>query len=132
VNPRIDAYRAGCRPLRALCVALLALFLIAELGSRADAQRHHRRHRSHKKRKPAPAKKAPAAHPAPSPSKEASKGKDKGPVKLDFTGLDLAGRLRTPQLLYFLDRASAELQAASLERRSFIPEMVRSVDEESL
>jgi len=50
----------------------------------------------------------------------------------DFSGLDLAGRLRTPQLLYFLDRASEELQRASLERRSFIPEMVRTLDEEAL
>lgn len=133
MNPRIEACRAGYRPLRALCIALLALFLIAELGSAADAQRrHHRHHRSHKKRKPAPAKKAPAADPAPAPSSSDKGKKAKGPVKLDFTGLDLAGRLRTPQLLYFLDRASAELQAASLERRSFIPEMVRSVDQESL
>ncbi len=140
MNPPIEVYRAGCRPLRAQCKALLALlliiFVIGELGSSAEAQRRHRRHhRSHKKSKPAPAKKAPAADPAPVPTSDAGKDKkekDKGPVKLDFSGLDLAGRLRTPQLLYFLDRASAELQAASLERRSFIPEMVRSVDEESL
>ncbi len=143
MNPRIDAYRAGCRPLRALCIALLALFVIARLGDNADGQRrHHHHHRSHKKRKPAakkPAAASPAAaSPAPVPSKgaddKAAKGKEKekGPVKLDFSGLDLAGRLRTPQLLYFLDRASAELEAASLERRSFVPEMVRSIDEESL
>ena len=50
----------------------------------------------------------------------------------DFTGLDIGGRLRTPQLLYFLDRAREELMQASLERRSFLPEMVRSIDEESL
>ncbi len=51
------------------------------------------------------------------------------PKVFDFTGLDISGRLRTPQLLYFLDRATEELERASLERRSFIPEMVRSVDE---
>ena len=54
------------------------------------------------------------------------------PKVFDFTGLDIAGRLRTPQLLYFLDRASEELERASLERRSFIPEMVRSIDESAL
>ncbi|HVV88634.1 MAG TPA: hypothetical protein VHE35_36570 [Kofleriaceae bacterium] len=54
------------------------------------------------------------------------------PKVFDFTGLDLAGRLRTPQLLYFLDRASEELERASLERRSFIPAMVRSIDENNL
>lgn len=50
----------------------------------------------------------------------------------DFSGLDIGGRLRTPQLLYFLDRAREELGQASLKRRSFLPEMIRSVDEESL
>ncbi|MCA9677599.1 MAG: hypothetical protein KC464_21430 [Myxococcales bacterium] len=54
------------------------------------------------------------------------------PKVFDFTGIDISGRLRTPQLLYFLDRAAEELERASLERRSFIPEMVRSIDEEQL
>jgi hypothetical protein len=64
--------------------------------------------------------------------KPGKKAKGKKRVKVfDFTGLDLAGRLRTPQLIYFLDRAAQELELASLERRSFIPDMVKSVDEES-
>lgn len=50
----------------------------------------------------------------------------------DFNGLDLNGRMRTPQLLYFLERANEELERASLEKRSFIPHMVKSVEEESL
>jgi hypothetical protein len=65
--------------------------------------------------------------------------KDSGPAKgnkppkvFDFTGIDLAGRLHTPQLLYFLERANEELERAFLERRSFIPHMVRSLDEEAL
>jgi hypothetical protein len=40
--------------------------------------------------------------------------------------------LRTPQLLYFLERANEELERASLEKRSFIPHMVRTVEEEAL
>lgn len=74
--------------------------------------------------KPKPA--APADKPA---DKPASGGK---PKVFDFTGLDISGRLRTPQLMYFLERASEELERASLRRRSFIPELVRSIDEEAL
>jgi hypothetical protein len=70
------------------------------------------------------------------PKKDAKAGdaKDpKGGVKnFDFTGLDLNGRMRTPQLLYFLERANEELERASLEKRSFIPHMVRTVEEEAL
>ncbi|HUJ59430.1 MAG TPA: hypothetical protein VLX92_13085 [Kofleriaceae bacterium] len=50
----------------------------------------------------------------------------------NFDGLDLNGRNRTPQLLYFLERANEELERATLEKRSFIPHMVRSVEEEQL
>lgn len=116
MNPRMDAPRAGRGPLRPAFVALIiAAFFLVSVGD-ADAQR--RKRRKGKRAKPAPA--------------AAKAKKPKQPPKLDFSGMDLEGRLRTPQLLYFLERASAELKAASLERRSFIPEMVRSLDEEQL
>ena len=59
-------------------------------------------------------------------------GKKQEPKTFDFNALDLNGRMRTPQLLYFLERANEELERASLEKRSFIPHMVRSVEEEAL
>jgi len=75
------------------------------------------------------AKPAPAAAAKPADSKADKKAKEKN---FDFNNLQLNGQLRTPQLLYFLERANEELERASLEKRSFIPHMVRSVEEEAL
>lgn len=85
-------------------------------------------------------KAAPAAAPAPAPDKadkadKGDKGDKKGTPKeknFDFNGIDLNGRMRTPQLLYFLERANEELERASLEKRSFIPNMTKSVEDEHL
>lgn len=85
----------------------------------AEAQNRRRRRR--------PRRKAPAR-----PGKPAQPDKPAQEKVFDFSGLDISGQLRAPQLLYFLDRAAEELERASLERRSFLPEMVRSVEEESL
>jgi hypothetical protein len=85
-------------------------------------------------------KQTPSPTPPPAPQADAKadkNGGDKGPKKekvknFDFNAMDLNGRMRTPQLLYFLERANEELERASLEKRSFIPHMVRSVEEEKL
>ena len=50
----------------------------------------------------------------------------------DFGAYGIEGSMRTPQLLYFLGRARQELDRASLEKRSFMPELARSVDEGGL
>lgn len=99
-----------------------ALVMVCAVGS-ADAQ---------------PAKKplkSDKTEPAPVAKTETKTGKSTKPAKeqnFNFDNLNLNGRSRSPQLLYFLERANEELERASLEKRSFIPHMVRTVDEEAL
>ncbi len=49
-----------------------------------------------------------------------------------FTGLDISGRLKSPQLLYFLNRLRAEFDRPKLPHRSFMPELVRSTKSKSM
>ena len=128
---------------------LLALAAGLLVSNTADAQRRGKRgRRAAKPDKPTPTEVAgnegneDGAAPAPEGETEASpeetgevktKSSKGGKAKLfDFDGLNFDGSTRMPSLLYFLDRANEELQQASLERRSFVPEMVRSVEEEEL
>lgn len=85
-------------------------------------------------KKPAP---APTAAPTPAPKggeKSDTAAAKKAPKEqnFNFEGLGLNGRSRSPQLLYFLERANEELERASLEKRSFIPHLVRTVEDEAL
>lgn len=108
--------------------AALAAALVCVLATSTSAQPRKR-----DKREPTPAPVLEQkADKAPQPSEAPKK---KGPVKeqnFNFDGLGLNGRSRSPQLLYFLERANEELERASLEKRSFIPTMVKTVEEEQL
>ena len=110
--------RGGRTRLASLLVVFMAVLLA--VPSISDAQRRKRRR---SKNKPTEA--------VASVKETKSKGGGKNQV-FDFTGLNLGASMRTPQLLYFLDRASEELHRASLQRRSFVPEMIRSISEEGL
>lgn len=115
-------------------LAVVVALALAAPGA-ADAQRRRKRHRQPKPEpKPAPAQvEPPEDDGAKGPVKDAGRAAGGNKAQLfDFEGLNLDGSTRMPQLLYFLDRANEELSRASLERRSFVPAMVRSVDEEGL
>lgn len=111
-------------PLRLPAMILLGMCAVV---APADAQ---------PKKPPSPAPNVtpqPDAKPDKNEKDKKKEGGDGKKVKnFDFNALDLNGRMRTPQLLYFLERANEELERASLEKRSFIPHMVRSVEEEQL
>ena len=73
---------------------------------------------------------APAADTAVSPATAGVKTEGKGKLKTyDFTAMSIEGKVLTPQIMYLLGRIKVELEKSDLEKRSFIPELVRSVDE---
>ncbi|HEY2899053.1 MAG TPA: hypothetical protein VGL59_00650 [Polyangia bacterium] len=49
-----------------------------------------------------------------------------------FGAMDVEGKLKTPQLLYFLDRVKLELDMSAPDKRSFIKELEKSADDSSL
>lgn len=49
-----------------------------------------------------------------------------------FTGLDVEGKLKTPQLLYFLNRVKLELEMSAPDHRSFMKELEKSADDSHL
>ncbi len=49
-----------------------------------------------------------------------------------FSGLELEGRLKSPQLLYFVNRVRAEFDRPKLPHRSFMPELERSTKRDPL
>jgi hypothetical protein len=67
---------------------------------------------------------------APAPAAQAPK---QPKVKVyTFGGLDVEGKLKTPQLLYFLNRIKAEFDTSAPGKRSFMKDLERSADDKSL
>jgi hypothetical protein len=85
--------------------------------------------------KPVPESAAAAAAPAPAPVLDDATVRKEGETEVktvEFSGLDIEGQLKTPQLLYFLTRLRAEFGRPRLPHRSFMPELSRSSGEKAL
>jgi hypothetical protein len=89
-----------------------------------------------KKRPKPPKQVAPAAPTAPADKPAVAPAPDDPkPGKLksfDFEAMGIEGKVLAPQILYLLGRIQVDLQRSQLEKRSFVPEMVQSIDQEGL
>lgn len=127
-KPRVVAFRPLVSILLALAVASPAVAFAQPKKRERDrpaAERNQRNTKRSRGQKSSPAKNS-------QKNSQPSKSNTKKVQEIDFTGLDISGRLHTPQLLYFLRRVKEELRRAALERRSFLPELYRSMEEDPL
>jgi hypothetical protein len=76
---------------------------------------------------------APASAPGPAPAPASNAGNSKMKTKTyTFGAMDVEGKLKTPQLLYFLNRVKLELDMSAPDKRSFMKELEKSADDKSL
>ena len=69
---------------------------------------------------------------APAPSAPAAGGKKVTSKTYTFGAMDVEGKLKTPQLLYFLNRVKLELDMSAPDKRSFMKELQQSADDKNL
>jgi hypothetical protein len=77
----------------------------------------------------APKSDAPPPPPVQASEADVRKEGDTQVKTMEFSGLDIEGQLKTPQMLYFLNRLRAEFGHPRLPHRSFMPELERSTKE---
>jgi hypothetical protein len=132
---------------------LAALALALALGNSAQA-RPAKRHATAHKPAPAQTQERSVAPPAPVADSEGSNqtaqggddssgdakpaaeakagGKTVKTKTYTFGAMDVEGKLKTPQLLYFLNRVKLELDMSAPDKRSFMKELGQSADDKSL
>jgi hypothetical protein len=67
----------------------------------------------------------------PAPGKTAD-GKTIKTKTYTFGAMDVEGKLKTPQLLYFLNRVKLELDMSAPDTRSFMKELAKTADDKNL
>jgi hypothetical protein len=123
-----------------MTVRAAALILALVLGSTAPAAGKPRgKARGTSPRRPPPAAAPDLPVPAPAAATPARATPEPRPpakppkVKVyTFTGLDVEGKLKTPQLLYFFDRVKLELDTTAQPRRSFLKELEATSSDKGL
>ncbi len=143
------------RPRRGLVVATAAALLAMASAASAKPARHkpaaaHRSASPSPKRTPAPAPARLPAAPADTSSSESAAASNSGDTAgaptsglaalgskvktktYTFGAMDVEGKLKTPQLLYFLTRVKLELDMSAPDHRSFMKELEQSADDKSL
>ena len=137
-----------------LLVPFAALALALAVGARAQAK-PAKRHMAVHKPTPAQTQERSVAPPAPVADSEGSNqgwqqgsddssddakpaaeakagGKNVKTKTYTFGAMDVEGKLKTPQLLYFLNRVKLELDMSAPDKRSFMKELGQSADDKSL
>jgi hypothetical protein len=69
---------------------------------------------------------------APAASESKAGGKKVTSKTYTFGAMDVEGKLKTPQLLYFLNRVKLELDMSAPDKRSFMKELQQSADDKNL
>jgi hypothetical protein len=140
MRSRLPSVSWARRAARAACVGLgSAALAMASLSGHARAQQARPRKASAAFDAGAFGARAGStptlATPPPSPTADAgvayAAAGDAGLHVFKFTELDIEGRLKTPQLVYFLRRVRAEFAAEDLGHRSFFREMSETRKESS-
>jgi hypothetical protein len=108
----------------------------ARPGSAAKRARPPRPARGEPRRQaPSEGASAPAATPGEAVTEEPAPTSTPRAVKprvYSFGGLDVEGKLKAPQLLYFRSRMRQELDTSNEDTRSFLKELEKTADEKGL
>jgi hypothetical protein len=117
--------------LLVVCLALVPLAAsAAEKGrSRSAVAKNDRADKADRSAKSSRADKAGATT---APASESTGAHVTKPRIYDFGGLEVEGKLKTPQLLFFRARVKQELDTSTPEKRSFMQELQKSADGKGL
>ena len=141
--------------MRAVLVAILLLAPAAAFAGKPAAKHKPAAHTAAPKKAPAPSgakERAPSAASSDSAASSSSSSSDDdssssgsettvsttpagAKVKsktYTFGAMDVEGKLKTPQLLYFLNRVKLELDMSAPDKRSFMKELQQSADDKNL